>query len=521
MTRTDDTVSLAEILCALSFASDLAMGQVMEHGIKSGYLGLRIADALGLGPEEAQGVFYGALLKDAGCTATASVVATLFGGDELVARRDCFLVDTESVRNAVAWVWRHAQNEPSIARRLGRLATFMTEGQEVMTEGLTASCEVGEMFARRLGLPPLIQDTVRYSWERWDGRGMPFGRKAADLPVAARVLHLSQIVEVAHDLGGEAAAIAVASERQGSDFDPAVVAAFRRLAARSDFWPILRQAAAQETILAMKPFAPFDRIPESRIDLVCEVLADFADLKSRNTRNHSLEVAETAVAIGRRLGLPPAQVSNLRRSALVEDLGIAAVPAGILHKRDERTAAEWERYRLHPYFTERILVRIGPLANLVPDAISHHEWVDGTGYHRGIVGEQIPLGGRILAVADSFVTESRLDEEGNDPQRVLRKLQATAGSHLDVTCYEALAGSRKGPRPTRARPRDARAGRLTEREVELLRLVGAGLTNRKIAQQLGISDRTVEHHLDNIFNKLGVSTRTSAVVFAVHQGLIQ
>jgi response regulator RpfG family c-di-GMP phosphodiesterase len=148
------------------------------------------------------------------------------------------------------------------------------------------------------------------------------------------------VVEVAHYFGGKTAAIAVATERRGNDFDPDDVAAFQQLATRSDFWRHLEQETTQAAMLEMKPPAPFDEVADAQIETVCEVLADFADVKSRNTWNHSLGVAETAVTIGRQLGLPPAQVSKLRRSALVQDLSMAAVPMGILDKTTRRTAAD-------------------------------------------------------------------------------------------------------------------------------------------------------------------------------------
>ncbi|MBI2910626.1 MAG: hypothetical protein HYY05_00680, partial [Chloroflexi bacterium] len=88
--------SLAELLCALSFATDMGMGQSMEHGLKTAYIGLRIADSRRLTQEDRVAVFYGALLKDAGCTACAAVFATLFAGDEMGARRDCLLLKPDS-----------------------------------------------------------------------------------------------------------------------------------------------------------------------------------------------------------------------------------------------------------------------------------------------------------------------------------------------------------------------------------------------------------------------------------------
>src|SRR5687768_18531466 len=90
--------SLAELLCALSFATDMSMGQLMEHGLKTGYIGLQIADTLHLPEEDRQGIFYGTLLKDAGCTACATTFSTFFAGDDLEARSDCILLDHDSMK---------------------------------------------------------------------------------------------------------------------------------------------------------------------------------------------------------------------------------------------------------------------------------------------------------------------------------------------------------------------------------------------------------------------------------------
>src|SRR5262245_31878147 len=99
--------SLASVLCALSLATDVGMGHSLEHGLKSAYIGLRLGDAVGLSPDERTAVFYGALVKDAGCTACTAVFATFFGGDDLGPRKDVLLVQPTSVTDAVGWFWRH------------------------------------------------------------------------------------------------------------------------------------------------------------------------------------------------------------------------------------------------------------------------------------------------------------------------------------------------------------------------------------------------------------------------------
>jgi HD-GYP domain-containing protein (c-di-GMP phosphodiesterase class II) len=510
-------ISLAEFLSALSFVSDTGMGQSLEHGLKTAYIGVMLAGAAGLSAEDRAGVYYGALLKDAGCTACGTVFATFFDGDDLGPRSDALLLRPDSTRDAIAWFWRHASTDPALPVRIGRLFSFMTQCRATMKEGVTAHCEVGEMFARRLALPATVQQAIRFSWERWDGKGLGYGHRGAQTPVAARVLHLAQVAEAAYAFGGASAARAIVAERKGADFDPDLVGPFLELSARPGFWDLPDSDSVQEQVLAMKPPCSFDSLPASELDSACEVLADLADVKSRSTWNHSLLVAETTVAIAERLGLSAAEVKRLRRAALVHDLGKAAVPVGILEKTEPLSVEEWERFRLHPYYTERALSRVGPLRDLAADAAAHHEWLDGSGYYRQLTGDQIPLGGRILAVADSFTILSQT-EGPSDPERALKAMKPLVASEFDPDCYEALVAAKGGK--TAARPLRARvAGNLTDREIEVLRLVCSGRTNREIASALVLSGKTVEHHLEHVYNKLGVSSRTAASVFAVQNGL--
>jgi HD-GYP domain-containing protein (c-di-GMP phosphodiesterase class II) len=512
-----ESASLAELLCALSFASDTGMGQPMEHGLKTAYIGLQLAEAAGLADEDRAGVFYGALLKDAGCTACGTVLATFFDGDDLSPRSDCLLLRPDSVKDAIAWFWRHAPSDPALPTRIGRLFSFMTQCRDVMKEGIAAHCEIGEMFAQRLGLPAGVQQAIRFSRERWDGKGLAYGRRGADTPVGARVLHLAQVVEVAYAFGAASAARAIATERRGADFDPDLVGAFLHRSEQPGFWDLLQGESAHETVLAMKPVCSYDRLTATDVDNACEVLADFADVKARSTWNHSRLVTETAVAIGARMGLTARELARLRRAALVHDIGKAAVPVGILDKPSPLSMEEWERFRLHPYYTERVLSRVGPLRELAADASAHHETLSGGGYPGRLTGQQISRSGRILAVADRFTVLSRTDGEP-DVERALQEMKPLVGTEFDPACYEALLaaqGKQQAYRPARARPTSG----LTEREIEVLRLGCSGLTNREIAKKLVLSEKTVEHHFEHVYNKLGVTSRTAASVYAIQNGL--
>jgi HD-GYP domain-containing protein (c-di-GMP phosphodiesterase class II) len=506
--------SLAELLCALSFVADIGMGQRIEHGLRSAYIGLELCRAAGLGREDEEAVFYGALLKDAGCTACAGVFAVLFGGDDLGPREDCLLLRPDHMTDAVSWFWKHSPPDARLPARMAKLFSFMMECRGVMTEGVTAHCEIGQMYASRLGLPEGVGQAVRYSWERWDGKNMGYHLKGTAIPLTARVLHTAQTVEAAYAFGTETAAVALTKERRGNAFDPDVADALLQLAEKGSFWSPLASDSIHERLMAIRPAVKYDALDSSQIDGVCEVLADFADAKSRRTWHHSERVAATARGIGVALNLSPSDQIEVWRAGLVHDIGKAAVPVGIIEKGDFASEAEKERFRTHPEYTENVLARIEPLRSLGPIAGAHHEQLDGTGYHRGVPAGELSLPSRILATADRYVLTGYADDE-----RSLAEIQPLAGVVLDGDCVDAL---RKGigVLPKVSERRAIKPARLSDREIEVLRLVAGGSTAREVAEKLVISRKTAEHHLENIYNKLGVTSKTAAAVYAVSTGLI-
>lgn len=375
------------------------------------------------------------------------------------------------------------------------------------------------MLARRLGFPQEVQRAVRFTLEQWDGRGLVYGMTGEQIPITSRIVHMAQVLEVAHRLGGVSMALAMAKQRRGKDFDPILVDAFLGISTLGDFWEPLRMDVAQHTILAMKPPSPFDHLSESEVDTFCEVVADFNDIRSPHTWNHSQIVATVAVQTGRHLGLSQEELRTLRRAGLVHDLGKAALPLGIVEKEGNLSESEWERFRLHPYYTERILSRVERLKPLMSEAAAHHERIDGEGYHRRLAGEQIPLGGRILSTADVYAIFSKR-AEGEDPQATLQQMQSLVGTQLDSDCYDALVASFGDEKPVLKRQAVGQPPHtLSEREMEVLRELAKGFSNKQIAKSLFISEKTVERHLENIYGKLDVSCRTAAVVWAVQNGI--
>jgi HD-GYP domain-containing protein (c-di-GMP phosphodiesterase class II)/DNA-binding CsgD family transcriptional regulator len=526
---------LAALLCALSFATGVGFGGHMEHGLGSASLGLEIADALTLASEECEAVFYGALLKDVACTACSAGIAAFIPDDEQVSLSDVILIDPSRFSDMIGWLSKYFRLDAGFPGRVAKLLSFLVQCGPVARETMRSHCEVAELFARQLGFPDYVQRTLRFQWERWDGKGMAYGLKGLAIPRTARILHFAQVLELMYRFGGPAATHAIAQEKRGTRFDPEIVDVFLALTQRADFWSTFEEQSTQEALLARRPSTMADCAHEDQTERVCEALADFIDLKTRETWHHSRIVAEVAVGIGTCLGLETRELIKLRCAALVHDIGKVAVPTAILAKGDQRSSSERETYRLHPYYTQRILERVDALRDLAQGAAAHHEWVNGQGYHRQLCGEQIPHHGRILAVANTYAWFLQRQGDQKDPAEVLRTMHSLVGSQFDRVCYDALVASvtgadglgsvsRRSGKASHTAPcpgdRYPQAGLLTEREVEVLGLLAQGHNTPQIARMLDISRKTVEHHLGHIYAKIGVTCRTAAVVYAVQQGLV-
>ena len=387
----------AELLCALSYGSGLAAAERMEHGTNTAFVGVQLGRALGAGAGDLEAVFYGALVKDAGCGACGAVLARYFADDEMVPRLDLNLVDLHSPRNMAAWTMSRLHLDAGLPARLARLAAFASRCGPVVHEATAVHCEVAADFAAGLGFGHHVQDAVHYQYERHDGRSPAFGRRAEMIPRPAQILHLALAADLVRGLTGAEAAAAMVSQRTGTYFDPDVAGAYLDLA--GGLWPDGDEPVPLTDVLSCAPGTPVDELPGDRRLAVCEALADFADLKSARRGPHSHRVASLAARAASGLGLPAAEQERLRRAGLVHDLGKIAVPYRLLEQAGDDTdaasrrggaAALAEPVRLHPYYAQRILSRVRPLADLAADVGAHHERLDGSGYPLGLAAPGIP-----------------------------------------------------------------------------------------------------------------------------------
>jgi HD-GYP domain-containing protein (c-di-GMP phosphodiesterase class II) len=213
------------------------------------------------------------------------------------------------------------------------------------------------------------------------------------------------------------------------------------------------------------------------------------------------------------------ETDALRVAGYLHDLGRVGVASSIWDKPGPLSTTERDQARLHAYHSERIIARIPPLARLAILAGQHHERCDGSGYHRGATSAQLSMPARVLASADTYrrLIEDRPYRRALAPARAADRLEAEAkAGRLDADSVSAVieaAGLRRAFR--RSRPAD-----LTERQLEVLRLVSRGLSNTEIAERLVLSRRTVEHHVQDIYLKIGASTRAGAAMFAMQHGLL-
>lgn len=517
---------MADVLGAFSLASDFAMGLQAEHGVRSCYIAMRLAAQLGLPPQDRADLYYTELLKDAGCTTWTSQLATFWLADEIVAKRDLqFHRDPQDPLDVMAWMAKYIAAGGPLATRAGHFASVLAGSKEFMREGFASTCLVARRIAERLGMPPPVQNALMHVFEQWDGKGMPSGAVREAIPVISRIVLFTSFLEVFHRAEGREGARRVALAKRGKAFDPGIVDAFMALAGDEDFWQGLEDERVAERVASLEPDGSRHRTlgSEKLLD-VALAFADYADMKSPHLAGRSRRVAETAERIARAMSLPEDQIATIRIAALTRDIGIVAVPSFVLGKRDaQRTPAEREQIRLHPYHSQRILAKVPAFVAVSNVVAAHHERVDGAGYFRGLAGTQMPLGARIVAVADRFdeLTHDTPEGPALASEAALATMRTESGTHLAPEAVEALLSVMGGPAQGRHRKvrRDWPAG-LTDREVEVLRLAARGLSRKDMAKALFVTEGTVRSHLEHIYAKAGVANRAAATLFAMEHGLL-
>jgi HD-GYP domain-containing protein (c-di-GMP phosphodiesterase class II) len=420
-----------------------------------------------------------------------------------------------SLRGAAASMRLIGSGNPPLHRlRVG--LEFALRGHREVDAMIHTHSEIAQSLARQLGLGETVCAAVGASYERWDGKGWPGQLAGGQIPLPARVIQLAEYVEVAHRVGGAGAAVALARKRAGSQFDPDLAAILCTHA--GELLSDLDAIRTWQVVVDAEPALGVQLVGDD-IDAALLAIADFVDLKSPYMLGHARAVAGLAADAASRLGLSDADVRTLRRAGLVHALGRLGVSNSIWDKSGPLGPGEWERVRMYPYLTERMLHQSAALAALGEIAVQHRERLDGSGYPRGLSGAAISPAARILAAADAYqsMREARPHREARTADDAAAQLRTEVrAGRLDGSAVEAVLAA-AGHRP--ARRREGPAG-LTEREVDVLRLLARGLSSREIAARLVIAPKTARNHIEHIYAKIGTTNRASASLFAVRHGLL-
>jgi HD-GYP domain-containing protein (c-di-GMP phosphodiesterase class II) len=514
MAPTSSGVRLSEVLGAMSFGIDLAMGNQPEHVLRQTLLSLRLADRLGLDDDAREVVFYTSMLAWVGCHIDAYEQARWFGDDQALKHAARF-TDIGRPITGTMFLVSNVGRGRSLAARTRAGMGYLSHGHRDVEAMFANHWRAASSLAEDLGLPPQVKENLAQTFERWDGRGEPDGLRGNAVRVASRLVALADVIEVFHAAGGVDSAVHVARDRRGTQFDPGLVDLF---CAHANELLSLAGATSWELVRSLLPRLDLE-LEEDDLDHALGALADFADLKSPYTLGHSRAVADLAAAGAADHGLDGDRCQAIRRAGLMHDLGRLGVPNSVWDKTDPLTPGDFERIRMHPYYVERMFASVPRLAPVATMASYHHERLDGSGYPRGVRAADIPREARILAVADCHRawSEPRPHRAALTQDEVVSRLGSeVADGRLDAEAVDSVlraAGHRI------RRRRDAPA-RLTPREVEVLCLVARGLSHTEIAERLVISPKTARNHVEHIYAKTGARNRAMASLFATRHGLL-
>ncbi len=484
----DDRIDLLDALRALAFMGDLSMGQPVDHSPRVAWLACELARAIGLDDAVVDDVRCIALLRWSGCTANATDVAATIS-DDVVGRGAMLASQIERIEVLV---------------RLEELPLRMASISAI-------HCEVSSAIAEALGLGPSVAGALRCVFEHWDGSGQPLNLAGDSIPTSALVVSLCSDLEVLARVHGLPAALALLRQRSGVVYPSAMVEVAR---VRASAW-IDELTRGPAWMNALRPAA------QARAASLA-LIGDVIDLKLPWLLGHSRAVAELAGALATTLGLATPARRALRRAGWLQGLGRVAIPNAVWNRAGAFSAADWERARLNPYWTSRAARQIGHL-EVEAELASHVcERLDGSGYFRGSRLAVTPLEFRVLPVASAWLALTARrpwrDALPDDVAMAHLHKEVVLG-RLDRSVVDALAKSAGASRVTASAAQESSSA-LSPREIEVLRRVSLGESNKEAALRLGISPSTVRTHLERIFKKLDCKSRAAGTLKASLLGLL-
>jgi HD-GYP domain-containing protein (c-di-GMP phosphodiesterase class II) len=347
-------VPVEKFLLGASRGLDFTYGGLLEHHQRVAYLSLALGQAAGLSRDQLNTLFKTAIIHDAGIAS--------FAEKETLAQ---FEMQTEAR-------WRH--------------------------------CQRGFEFASGIEALDDCARKVLFHHDRWSG-GNPSGYEKSRIPLIGRIIHLTDRITVL--IGDETPILqqvpAIKEQilnESGREFDPDLVNLLFTLLNKESLWLDLTAPWLEQRLLA--GLEAINALHKASLVDLSRLFARVVDAKSHFTFCHSRGVAMCARLLGEELGFSAKDCSLLGAGGLLHDLGKITIPDHILQKKGRLTVAEYDIVKQHPYYTYWLLKPAAEDLPLAEWAAFHHERLDGSGYPFGKTGAEIPLGSRIMAVADIF-----------------------------------------------------------------------------------------------------------------------
>ena len=283
-------IQLAELISALSHALDITEGQPQGHCVRCCWIGMHIAQALGLSDQQRWELYYTLLLKDLGCSSNAARICELYLTDDLAFKRDFKRVG-DGLAQVARFVLQHTGLKAGLAERFRSVLNVLREGPDMAQELIQTRCQRGAEIARLLRFSEGVAMGIYHLDEHWNGQGKPDGLAGAAIPLYSRIALLAQVIDVFHHTDGQDAALTEARKRSGQWFDPALVAVLDNLAAQSDFWAMLSSPHINTALLALEPATCTVPLDDDYLDDIATAFGQVVDSKSPYTSGHSARVA--------------------------------------------------------------------------------------------------------------------------------------------------------------------------------------------------------------------------------------
>lgn len=433
------TVSLAELLAAFSYALDITEGQPEGHCVRACWIGFNIGKTIGLPPHELHDLYYTLLLKDLGCSSNAARICELYAADDLAFKQGYKTIGTSLAATLHFVFSKTAQGKP-IHQRAAAIGNILRNGDSIAQEMIVARCTRGSDIARSLRFSEAVCEGIYRLDEHWDGSGRPGRLRGEAIPLFARIALLAQVIDVFHSHAGRSAALDEVRRRSGVWFDPALVAAFERIATDERFWMALASPVLEARVVRLAPEEEVRSVDDDYLDSIAAAFGQVIDAKSPYTSGHSTRVADYAGGIAERLDVLHDRRRWLRRAAFLHDIGKLGVSNAILDKPAGLTSDEWHDMREHARHTRAILSRIGVFVDLADVAAAHHERLDGTGYPLGLRESEIARETRIITVCDFYdaLTADRPYRGAMQVETALSIMEKEVGKAIDADCFAAL-----------------------------------------------------------------------------------